>query len=419
MKTEIKNGIGNNTNFWTKLKNVGPAAVITAAFIGPGTVTTATLAGVNYQYALLWAMLFSTLATMLLQEMSARIGIVTGKGLGAAIREAFQQPAVKILAIILVVGALGVGNTAFQAGNITGASMGLEVLFGLTRQSWIVIIALVAFALLWTGSYKLLEKVLVAMVVLMSLVFLATALVVRPDIPALLHGLFVPQIPAGALLVTMGLIGTTVVPYNLYLHSAIAAEKWGQANDKKGSIKNSNLDIMVSIGLGGLISMAIIVTAAAMYGTGAVKNAADMARQLEPLLGPWAKWFFATGLFAAGATSAITAPLAASYAITAIAGWSTDMKSSRFRAIWIAVLGAGAAISFSGISPVQIIVLAQATNGILLPISAIFLLVVMNKSQIMKGFVNRSVQNVLGSGVVLVTVLLGVRMILRALKIWP
>jgi NRAMP (natural resistance-associated macrophage protein)-like metal ion transporter len=418
LKTEIKNG-GNNTSFWTKLKNIGPAAVITAAFIGPGTVTTATLAGVNYQYALLWAMLFSTLATMLLQEMSARIGIVTGKGLGAAIREAFQQPAAKILAIILVVGALGVGNTAFQAGNITGASMGLEVLFGLTRQAWVVIIALGAFALLLTGSYKLLEKVLVAMVVLMSLVFLATAVIIRPDVPAMLHGLFVPQIPAGALLVTLGLIGTTVVPYNLYLHSAVAAERWGQTKDKTESIRNSNLDIMVSIGLGGLISIAIIVTAAAMYGTGAVRNAADMARQLEPLLGPWAKWFFATGLFAAGTTSAITAPLAASYAITAIAGWSTDMKSIRFRAIWIAVLGAGAAISFSGISPVQIIVLAQATNGVLLPISAIFLLVVMNKSQIMKEFVNKAVQNILGYFVVLITLVLGLRMVLRALRIWP
>jgi NRAMP (natural resistance-associated macrophage protein)-like metal ion transporter len=134
MKTEIKNGLGNKPSLWMKLKNVGPAAVVTAAFIGPGTVTTATLAGVNYQYALLWAMLFSTLATMLLQEMSARIGIVTGQGLGAAIRETFQQPAGKVLAALLIVGALGVGNSAFQAGNITGASMGLEVLFGLTRQ---------------------------------------------------------------------------------------------------------------------------------------------------------------------------------------------------------------------------------------------------------------------------------------------
>ncbi|MBS3978054.1 MAG: Nramp family divalent metal transporter [Syntrophomonadaceae bacterium] len=419
MKTEIKNGIDNKPSLWMKLKNVGPAAVITAAFIGPGTVTTATLAGVNYQYALLWAMLFSTLATMLLQEMSARIGIVTGQGLGAAIRETFQQPAGKVLAALLIVSALGIGNSAFQAGNITGASMGLEVLFGLTRQTWAVIIALVAFGLLWTGSYKVLEKVLIAMVVLMSLVFIATAVVVRPDFSAMLQGLFVPYIPAGALFLTLGLIGTTVVPYNLYLHSAVAAERWGKAIDKKESIKNSNLDILVSIGLGGFISMAIIITAAAMHGTGAVKNAADMARQLEPLLGPWAKWFFATGLFAAGTTSAITAPLAASYAITAIVGWSTDMKSSRFRAIWIAVLGAGAAISFSGVSPVQIILFAQGTNGILLPISAIFLLVVMNKRRIMQKFVNSSLQNVLGSGVVLVTLLLGVRMILRALKIWP
>ncbi|MEW6661140.1 MAG: Nramp family divalent metal transporter [Bacillota bacterium] len=419
MKPEIKNGIGSNTSLWIKLKHIGPAAVVTAAFIGPGTVTTATMAGVNYKYALLWAMLFSTIATMLLQEMSARVGIVTGKGLGTAIRETFQQPAAKAFAVLLIVAAIGVGNSAFQGGNITGASMGLEVLFGLTRKTWVFIIALTAFGLLWTGSYKLVEKVLVAMVVVMSLVFLTTALIIRPDFPELLRGLLVPSIPPGALLVTLGIIGTTVVPYNLYLHSAAVAERWGKTSDKEESIQNSKLDILVSIGLGGIISLAIIVTAASMFGTGAVKNAADMAKQLEPLLGSWAKWFFAIGLFAAGGTSAITAPLAAAYAITGVAGWSTDMKSGAFRAVWLIVLGAGATVAFSGVSPVQIILFAQAVNGILLPISAIFLLVVVNQSRIMQKFINGPLQNVLGSGVVLVTILLGVRMILRALKIWP
>lgn len=107
--------------FVERLRHIGPAAVVTAAFIGPGTVTTCTLAGVSYKYALLWTMLFSTVATIILQEMSARIGIVTGKGLGAAIKETYDNPTLRALASVLIVGAIGVGNAAFQSGNITGA----------------------------------------------------------------------------------------------------------------------------------------------------------------------------------------------------------------------------------------------------------------------------------------------------------
>ncbi|RKO65858.1 Nramp family divalent metal transporter [Desulfofundulus salinus] len=405
-------------NFWTRLKNVGPAAVVSAAFIGPGTVTTATLAGVQFKYALLWAMLFSTIATMILQEMSARVGIVTGKGLGTAIKNTFEQPAARLAAVLLIVAAIGVGNSAFQSGNISGASMGLQVLFGATKQVWVAVIGLTAFALLWTGSYKLVEKVLVAMVVLMSLVFLTTAVVIKPNVGELLRGLFVPVIPPGALLVTLGIIGTTVVPYNLYLHASAAAERWGGIAEKQEAIKASKLDLLVSIGLGGVISLAIIITASSLFGSGVeVKTAGDMAKQLEPLLGPWAKWFFAIGLFAAGATSAITAPMAAAYAITGVAGWNTDMKSAHFRAIWIIVLAIGAVVAYVGVNPVQLILFAQAVNGILLPISAIFLLMVVNQEKIMKNFVNGGAMNLAGIAVVLVTVVLGIRMILKAFKV--
>lgn len=400
-----------------RLREIGPAAIVTAAFIGPGTVTTCTLAGVQYRYSLLWAMLFSTIAVILLQEMSARVGIVTGGGLGQAIRNSADTPGMRLLAAVLIVGAIGVGNSAFQSGNITGASLGLQVLLGSTKEIWAAVVAVAAFCLLWTGSYKLIEKVLTAMVFLMCALFLITALVIKHDWGELLKGLFIPNVPPQALLVTLGLIGTTVVPYNLFLHSSAAAERWGSSADKRAAIETSWFDIILDIGIGGLISIAIILTASAMHGSVQIKSAADMAKQLEPLLGPWAKWFFALGLFAAGATSAMTAPLAAAYAVSGVLGWPTDLKSFRFRVIWFIVLIVGAFVALTGANPVQVIVFAQAINGVLLPISAIYLIIVMNRAKLMKEFTNTPVQNVLGWIVTGVTIVLGLRLILRAFGI--
>lgn len=404
---------------WQKIASIGPGAIVVAAFIGPGTVTTCTLAGVNYKYALLWAMLFSTIATIILQEMSARIGIVANKGLGSTIRETFEEnPTAKFIVIALVIAALGIGNSAFQSGNISGASMGLQVIFGGSKQVWVVLIALVAGFLLWTGSYRLIEKVLIGIVIVMSIVFIATAVVISPNWAEVFRGLFVPTIAPGALIVTLGLIGTTVVPYNLYLHSSAASERWGSYTDKREAISESNLDAMLSIGLGGIISMAIIITSSSMFGTGVqIKSAADMARQLEPLLGLWAKWFFAIGLFGAGISSTITAPMAAAYAMTGVLGLKSGLKERHFRTIWLLVMLIGATVAFFGANPVQVIVFAQAVNGILLPISAILLIAVINNRKIMKEFVNTTVSNILGYFVVVVTVILGLRMILTALKI--
>ena len=153
---------------------VGPGWIVAAAFLGPGTITTATLAGAGFGTALLWALVFSTLATMGLQEMAARLGLVTGEGLGEAIRGRFQG-AGRLLAALMVVAAVAGGNAAYQTGNLLGGSLGLQGIVGGDVRLWVVVLGLVAFGLLWTGSYRLVERVMAAMVAVMSLVFLATS----------------------------------------------------------------------------------------------------------------------------------------------------------------------------------------------------------------------------------------------------
>jgi manganese transport protein len=397
-----------------KLKTMGPAAIVTAAFIGPGTITTASLAGANYGYTLLWAMVFSIVATIILQEMSARLGIITRKGLGEALREQFENPIFKYISIVLVISAIGIGCAAYETGNILGGALGLQAISGISMNVWGPFMGIGAFILLYSGSYKLVERFLVGLVMAMSTIFITTALIVKPDLSAVLSG-FIPRVPQGSALIVVALIGTTVVPYNLFLHASAVQERWKDAS----GLKESRSDIIFSMILGGLISITVIITAsAAFYGTGiSISNAGDMAQQLEPLLGSWAKNIFAFGLFSAGLSSAITAPLAAAYATAGALGWKKDMKDKKFRVVWMVVLAIGIIFSAMGLKPLHAIIFSQAANGILLPIVAIFLLYVMNNKSRLTKYVNSPLSNLLGSAVVLITIGLGLRSILKVMGV--
>jgi NRAMP (natural resistance-associated macrophage protein)-like metal ion transporter len=384
--------------------SIGPAALVAAAFIGPGTVLTCTLAGANFGYALIWALLFSVIACMLLQEMSARLGVVTQQGLGEVLQLQFQNPLLKAVVFGLVAVAIFIGNSAYEGGNIAGAALGLEALLPELNFPWPVLIVALAFVVLIQGSYAVLEKALIGLVLLMSLAFISTFVMTRPDVGALFSGLN-PQVPEGAWLTVIALVGTTVVPYNLFLHASAVKNKWHDAAD----LPQVRKDTVISIGVGGLISLAIISTAAAAFfgQQVAINSAADISIQLEPLLGSWATLAMGVGLFAAGISSSITAPLAAAYALAGMLGWSSDGKDLRFKAAWAVVLFSGLGLSLSGYKPVTIIWFAQIANGILLPLLAVFLLYVMNQSKLLGQYKNTWVHNVLGLVVISVTLFLG------------
>ncbi|MGB7395027.1 MAG: Nramp family divalent metal transporter, partial [Pricia sp.] len=344
-------------------KKIGPGVLVAAAFIGPGTVTACSLAGAEFGYALLWAMALSIIATIVLQEMAARLGVVTQSGLADVIKDEVPNAALRNLVIAIVLGAIVIGNAAYEGGNIGGGVLGLEAVFGTVYQDvYPFVIGGFAFVLLYLGNYKILEKVFIALVLVMSLSFVITAILTRPDILEIGAGLFVPSAPEDSLLTIIALVGTTVVPYNLFLHAALVSEKWKSESD----LKSARRDTVVSIVLGGLVSMAVIVAAAAIPG-GDIGNVMDLAQSLEPLYGETARYFMGIGLFAAGITSAITAPLAAAYVAKSCFGWKADLKDTRFRAVWMVILVLGVLFLSLGIRPIEIIKFAQVTNGMLLP----------------------------------------------------
>lgn len=400
-------------------KNIGPGTLVAAAFIGPGTVTLCTLAGVNFGFNLLWAMLLSIIATIVLQEMAARLGIISQKGLSEVIREEIKKPFLKQFITLLILSAVVIGNASYEAGNISGGILGLESILGNYRFSFgenslnllSFLIGIIAFVLLYVGNYKFLEKILVTLVLLMSISFVATAIITKPTIFKVVNGLLIPNFPEKSILTIIGLVGTTVVPYNLFLHASLVKERW----HKKEDIKFAKKDTIISIILGGLVSMAIIISASAIQTTN-ISNAADLAKGLAPLYGEFAKYFMGLGLFAAGITSAITAPLAAAYVAKGCLGWSGDMKSKKFRFVWIAILFLGVLFSSIGIKPIEIIKFAQVANGILLPIIAGILLWIVNKKSVLGNYVNSKTQNILGFLILIIAVFLGAKGILKVLN---
>jgi len=393
--------------------SIGPGALVAAAFIGPGTVTVCTLAGANFGFALIWALVFATLATIILQDMAARLGTGARLGLGEALMQSAGSGPLKWLTGGLVFAALAIGNGAYEAGNLTGGALGLEAIAGEAVDRRIFVLGLAAFAALALviGKYKTLERLLVGLVLIMCAAFIISAILVRPDIGAIASGL-VPNIPKGSLLTAVALIGTTIVPYNLFLHAAAARQKWDSAD----GLAEARTDTVVSIGLGGLVSILIVATAAsALFQTGlTVDSAADMAASIEPAFGPAARYLVGIGLLAAGLTSAITAPMATAYALSEMIGGEADKRQTLFRVTALAVVGFGAAISMLGIKPVELILIAQYANGLLLPIIAVFLLVVMNRKSLLGDHTNGLGSNIAGGAVVLITIGLGLRAILRA-----
>ena len=402
-----------------KRRIFGPGLLVTAAFIGPGTVTTASQAGAGFGFAVAWALVFAVVATIVLQEMSARLGVVTREGLGEALRTTFSSRVPRTLAVLLVVAAIAFGNAAFEMGNITGAALGLEALTNVSHRVWALTVGAGACAVLALGAYRINERLLIVMVVLMSFVFVLTAIIVRPDIGGVLRGMLVPTLPTGSLLTVIALIGTTVVPYNLFLHASTVREKWPASVPLRDALREARLDTGLSIMLGGLVTLAILVTAASCYRTGTnLESAAAMAEQLEPLLGGAAKYFFAVGLLAAGLTSAITAPLAAAYATAGARGWRSGLRSWKFRATWVLIVVVGTTFALVGYKPVHAIIFAQAANGILLPVVAVFLLVVVNRSGLLRGHANGWVANILGVAVVATAAALGIFKIAGLLGVW-
>jgi len=371
----------------SKLSSVILYSVISAAFIGPGTITTAISAGATHQLQLLWAVTLGTIGCLVLQEVSARIVIASGLNIGQATQKCFGNKNGKRL-MILVGGTVMAGCAAYQAGNILGAVAGLNLLTGFDSRILTVLIATVAFFVLWSNKRQVISWLMTVLVGLMGVAFFVLAFKQSFSLTDIISNAATPNFPVGGEMLVLGLIGTTIVPYNIFLGSGIS-------KGKTVSLMRTGLSISVLIG--GCITAAILV---AGNSVGEFSSFTDLAESLGDKLGPIGAIALGVGLFAAGLSSSITAPFASSLIATTIFGWEDQRK---LRWVWGFVLVTGFSFGISGIKPIPVILTVQALNGLILPLLVALLVVLINNKSLIPSlyrhglFINTLLLLILGS----------------------
>lgn len=389
------------------IRSLGPGFFIVGSFIGPGTVTSSTRAGASYGFQLLWCVVFSVIAVIVMQGMAARLGVVTQKGLAENLVDDFaDRPALRNLICGIVAVAITIGGFAYMSGDLTGTALGISALTGVSTKIVAPIWGVCILVLLTIASdaVKYLEKLLAVCVILMAVIFLITMVIVKPDMGALLAGC-IPSIPEnGGLMTCLALIGTTVVPYNMFLHASSAMRTWHSSAELPLCRFGTNIPMII----GGVVTGAILVTSATVMMGMPVRNAMDMAVQLEPTLGAFAQPFMAVGLVAAGVSSAVCTPIGVSYVLAGLFGWKTNRSDKRYFATNTAVLLTGIIIAGIGYNPIELIMAAQAVNGVVLPVVTGVTLYLTCRHKVMGPYVNGKIEAFLGFCIFIISLILGV-----------
>lgn len=397
-----------------KIKSSGPAAIITSAFIGPGTIIVSTNVGINFGFSLLWATVFAVVALILLMEMASRIAIITKKDLveasinvlpGRLWWKRFIQ-GLMLLAVLTVC-------FAFQTGNLTGGSLGFSDIFGVDQKSVVIGMTVVVLAVTLLGTTKTLEFIMKLFVGVMGIIFIATMFFVKPDLGGMAAGL-VPMIPEGGYVLTLALIGTTLIGINLILHSITSKGRWNRPEE----IQDAKWDIGINIIIGGLITISLVVTAATvLHGAKITGNPAlAFTQSLEPVLGSYARVLGDLGLFAAGLSSAIAIPFTLKNITTSVFGFKDGVHGRTANTLAVVVILFGAMLAVLGKNPLEIIILAQATSGFFLPFITILILIVANDKKLLGEYTNNMFQNIVGVLVVGLTLVLGFNGITKAFQ---
>lgn len=393
--------------FIEKVKAAGPAAVITSAFIGPGTITTATNAGVNFGYALLWAVIFSGLASIIIMNMASRLAIIGDRNvLDASIEMAPNSKAWRLTVLILIGLVTALTGFGFEAGNLIGAETGFTEIIGTPQWLSALLMGGLVLAAIIYSTPKFIEMIMKVFVAAMGFIFIVTAIIVKPDIGEVLMGL-IPSVPQDGIVTTIALIGTTIIAINLIYHSVASADKWTNEED----LQDSYFDTKMNVSLGVVMTIGLIITTSAvLFGTGTtVDSPIVFADALGPTLGQGAKIFAATGLVLAGLSSSIATPYMVGAIWARIFKWDmVDDKRPKIVATVIVVFGT--LLAMFGTTPVPIILFAQATSGVFLPFVAILFVIATNNKRLGK-YKNDLKQNIFGFIMVAVMLLLGGRTI--------
>ncbi|MGI8469763.1 MAG: Nramp family divalent metal transporter [Pyrinomonadaceae bacterium] len=383
---------------WRWLLILGPGLIATSAGNDAGGIATYSSAGAKFGYQMVWVMILLTVSFAVVQEMCARLGAATGRGLLDLIRERFG-----IGWTLFVVGIVIIANGGVTLSEFVGIGAAAELL-GVSRYIAVPLGAILLWYLVIYGSYAKVEKIFL----LMTLVFFAypaAAILGHPDWRAVAHGAFVPTIKWNSdyIFLLVGILGTTITPYIQIFQQSSVVER-GAARRHYG---DERVDAYVGSIFSNTMSIAMIIaTAATLYvaGNHDIESAADAAKALEPVVGSSATVLFAIGLLGASLLAGAVLPLATSYAVSEAfgipKGVSLDFRRGRvFFSIFTALIVGGAGIALIPNVPIfPLLVGVQVLNGVLLPIVLVFILLLVNQRRLMGDLKNSTLYNFLGWG---------------------
>ncbi len=385
--------LAGETGGWLRrLAFAGPAIIASVAYMDPGNYATNIQAGAGYGYALLWVVLLANLIAMLFQALSARLGIVTGKNLAELSRDNFPRPVVWIMWVVSEVAAMATDLAEFL-----GGAIGLALLFDLPLMAGMAITAVITYAILIMErqGFRPMELIIGALVGVIGLCYLAEMLIAPVDWGAAATGLASPVLPdAAALTIAVGIIGATVMPHAIYLHSGLTQ---GRApvrseTERRKLLRFSNVEVVLALAVAGMVNMAMVMMAASAFHQGhtEVAEIETAYHTLTPLLGAAAAGIFLASLIASGISSSV---------VGTMAGQMIMQGFLRFRVpIWVrrlvTMLPAFAVVA-AGVNATDALVLSQVVLSIALPVPMIALLIFATRRDIMGEFAVGPVTRVL------------------------
>jgi manganese transport protein len=369
----------------------GPAVVVSIAYIDPGNFATNIQAGAKYGYGLLWVVLLANLIAMLFQALSAKLGIVTGRNLAEMCRDRFPWPIVWAMWIVSEIAAMATDLAEFL-----GGAIGLSLLFNMPLLAGMVVTGVVTYGILMfeRSGFRVLELIIGSMVGIIGLCYLIEMFIAPVDWSSAAIHTILPQIAdAEALLLAVGIIGATVMPHAVYLHSGLTQARTPvhSAEERRMVLRFSNREVVIALTVAGMINMAMVMMASGAFHAGhpEVAQIETAYHTLTPLLGVWAAGVFLLSLIASGIASSTVGTMAGQLIMQGFVGFRIPIWVRR-----LVTMGAAFVVVGLGANATNALVISQVVLSIALPLPMIALLIFTRRSDIMGQFTNGRLTNV-------------------------
>src|ERR1700690_885895 len=392
----------------------GPAVVASIAYMDPGNFATNIQAGAKYGYTLLWVVLLANLIAMLFQALSAKLGIVTGRNLAEMCRDHFSRPVVLAMWVISEIAAMATDLAEFL-----GGAVGLALLFKMPLIYGMGVTAVITYAILMVESrgFRLVELIIGSLVGIIGLCYLMEMFIAPVDWGAAAYHSVVPGLPdAEALLLSVGIIGATVMPHAVYLHSGLTQARTPGRDEHQRSllVRISNHEVVIALVIAGLVNMAMVMMASAAFhlGHSDVAEIETAYHTLAPLLGLGAAGIFLLSLIASGISSSVVGTMAGQMIMQGFTGLRIPIWLRRV----ITMVPAFVVVGY-GVNATQALVVSQVILSIALPLPMIALLMFTRRADIMGSFANGRITRIAAVVATILVLTLNVFLIVQTLGV--